>query len=50
MEARIDASLARLRTDMDAMRTEAAKRETRLILSIAAMMALGMMVLALILD
>ena len=49
MESRIDASLAQLREDMAKLATEAAKRETRLLLSVAAMIGLGIAILGFIL-
>ncbi len=45
MESRIDASLAQLREDMAKLATEAAKRETRLLLSVAAIIGLGIAIL-----
>ena len=48
MESRIDASLAQLREDMAKLATEAAKRETRLLLSVAAIIGLGIAILGFI--
>ena len=48
MESRIDTSLAQLREDMAKLATEAAKRETRLLLSVAAIIGLGIAILGFI--
>ncbi|MCY4151581.1 MAG: hypothetical protein OXE94_05020 [Aestuariivita sp.] len=48
MESRIDTSLANLRTEMATYREDAAKRETRLLLSIAVMITLAVSIISLV--
>jgi len=46
MESRIDASLARMQADMANFREDAAKRENRLIVTMAGMIALAIAILS----